>query len=158
MSVELNFSEYQSPSTSYVFTRCRKGHFLRIYAIDVPASFLDHNGDRCYADAPLAGRLYHWVHGEVRHSYTFLSSPAHYGQCFFSANESFRNSDLTFVRAKWGRTTQIPVDQVDVTAHMASEPHPARQMDDDDSCTSVDEQAHKKQNGLGLGDDLERGV
>ena len=45
-----------------------------------------------------------------------------------------------------------------VRVQMVSEQDPKQQTNDGDSCTSVDEHAHKKQNGLGLGDDLERGT
>jgi len=84
--------------------------------------------------------------------------PAHHGQCLSSANESFQDSGITIVKAKRAPTTEIPLDRMDLTVHVVSEPDLARQMRDDDSCASVSEQAHKKQNGLGLENDLERGM
>jgi len=74
------------------------------------------------------------------------------------ANESFQDSGVTIVKAKRAPTTQIPLDRMDVTVHVVSGPHLARQMRDDDSCASMSEQAHKKQNGLVLENDLERGM
>jgi hypothetical protein len=66
---------------------------------------------------------------------SFLS-PAHFHRCIFSANESFRDSGITNVQAKGAFTTPIPLDRMDFTVHMASEPHSARQIRDRDSCAS----------------------
>ena len=86
-----------------------------------------------------------------------FSPHPHYGRCLPSANDSFQDSGIAVVKAKRAHAAQIPLDRMDVTVHIVSEPRLARQTRDDDSCASVDEQARKKQNGLGLDDDLERG-
>ena len=75
-----------------------------------------------------------------------FSPHPHYGRCLPSANDSFQDSGIAVVKAKRAHAAQIPLDRMDVTVHIVSEPRLARQTGDDDSCASVDEQARNEQN------------
>jgi len=59
------------------------------------------------------------------------------------ANESFQNSSITNVQVKGAHTTQIPLERMDLTVHVVSEPHLARQIRDRDSCASSSKETER---------------
>lgn len=71
-NTSLNISSFQRRTSLFVAGATVPKVFS---TTDVPAPFLDHNDNRCYADAPLSSRLYHWAFQCVRHTFYSPSFP-----------------------------------------------------------------------------------
>jgi hypothetical protein len=121
--------------------------------IDVSDPDADRNVNRLNTNASLSGGL--CLLRNVGFL-TLLSSPRSYGWCHCSVS-SFKNSGRTVTEAKQAPAGPIPLNQLQVAVHTASEQHPTPQTCHPDSCVNMDGKLCVKPHGLGPGDqgDLE---
>jgi hypothetical protein len=86
-------------------------------------SLSDYNDYRCYADAPLSGRL--CLQARLVRKFFACPFPLLSGRCHFREHQNLHVSKLVFERTKQTDTTPTTLNGVELSVHTAFEQYPA---------------------------------
>lgn len=120
---------------------------------DVPGSSCGHNDNCFHTNVSLLGGL-GFILRRVGYP-PFSPSPAYYGRCRSSVQETFQVSKLKFASFKQSRATPAPRSPTEITVRTVLETHLTSPFGDHNSSVNIG--VFEKRNESSPGEDLERG-